>query len=83
MRLGHGRLGSRQGAKRCCPWTDRRGSPETRAVGLGPGDYGWIFFFGFGFSQILFCILNTNGKEDVNQLECWAETNKMKSLEEV
>lgn len=34
--------------------------------------------FFFGFPQILFYILNTNGKEDLNQLECWAETNTMK-----
>lgn len=48
------------------------------AAGLGACDYGCVFFFGFGFLQILFCILNTNGKEDLNQLECWAETNKTK-----
>lgn len=46
--------------------------------GLGFWDYGWVFFFGFGFSQILFCVLNTHGKEDFNQLECWVETNTTK-----
>lgn len=48
------------------------------ALGLGSWDYGWIFFFGFGSSQILFCLLNTNGRGDLNRLECWAETSKKK-----
>lgn len=35
---------------------------SERALGLGSWDYGWVFSFRFGFPQILFCILNTNGK---------------------
>lgn len=58
------------------PWTHRRGSQEGTCVGPGSWDYSWVFFF--GFPRILFYILNTNGKEDLNQLECWAETNPMK-----
>lgn len=36
------------------------------------------FLFWLWLSSNFVCILNTNGKEDLNQLECWAETNKMK-----
>lgn len=42
----------------------QEGLRSGRAAGLGACDYGCVFFFGFGFLQILFCILNTNGKED-------------------
>lgn len=58
--------------------------PMDRQEGLPGATCSWAWFLGLRldflswlwFSSKFFCILNTNGKEDLNQLECWAETNR-------
>lgn len=58
----------------------RRGQAHGQTGGAPGGEraLGIVAEFSLFLAFLRFYVLNTNGKEEFNQLECWAETNKMK-----